>query len=135
MLFATAIGGRIYGKEEDEAETNAEVRPQAPGSRTFEVCRSEQPDFSEYSADLRSCDSGIHLVVLVGAEVSVQQDRGFPVQDSSRTAALCIPDHQFAARGSPKAGVRGGGLRAPERRSGSWNSPRERCQTIGYAGW
>src|SRR6202050_1821179 len=33
------------------------------------------------------------------------------------TAALCIYNDQLAACGSPEAGVRGSGLRAPERRS------------------
>jgi hypothetical protein len=35
------------------------------------------------------------------SEVSLQQDRSHPVQDFTRTAALCIHDHQFAAGGSP----------------------------------
>jgi hypothetical protein len=61
----------------------------------------KQPDLTEFSADLRPCDQRIHRVVLFGTEVRLQQDRSHPVQDLSRTAALCIHDHQFAARGSP----------------------------------
>ena len=54
---------------------------------------------------------------------------------SLETAALCIYNDQPAACGSPEAGVRGSGLRAPERRSGRWYSPREGCQTVGSTSW
>jgi hypothetical protein len=32
MLFATAIGGRIDGKEQDEAQTDTEIDSEAPRS-------------------------------------------------------------------------------------------------------
>jgi len=30
MLFATAIGGRTHGKEQDKAQTDAQIDSQAP---------------------------------------------------------------------------------------------------------
>jgi hypothetical protein len=74
-------------------------------SGTVEKCRSEEPKFAKFSADLRSCDQRIHRVVLLGTKASLQQDRSHPVSDLTRTAALCIYHHQFAARGSAKTGV------------------------------
>jgi hypothetical protein len=67
--------------------------------------------------------------------LAFNKDRSHSVPDLTRTAALCIYNDQLAACGSTEAGVRGCGLRAPERRSGGWYSPREGCQTVGSPGW
>jgi hypothetical protein len=46
MLFATAIGGRIDGKEQGKAQTDTQACSETPGPGTIEVSRIEQPDIS-----------------------------------------------------------------------------------------
>jgi integrase len=70
-------------------------------------------------------------MVLFRTKTRLQQDCGHPLSDLSRTAALCIHDHSLAARCSPEAGVRGSGLRAPERRSGGKDPAREGAKRLG----
>jgi hypothetical protein len=51
VLFATANGGRIDGKEQSEPHTDTQICSEAPGPRAIEVCGSEQPDLSKFPAN------------------------------------------------------------------------------------
>ncbi len=44
MLIATAMGGRIDGKEQGKAQTGTQACSEAPGPGAIEVSRIEQPD-------------------------------------------------------------------------------------------
>src|ERR1700722_20403357 len=88
MLFATANGGRTDGKEQDNAQTGTKACSKAPRPRAIEVGCIEQPDVSKLTTNLRSCNQGIHRMVLFRTQARLQQDCSYPVPNLPRTAAL-----------------------------------------------
>src|SRR5437870_5377192 len=99
-------------------EEAAQAGSGAPGSRTRQDGRPEQPDVCERPANLRSRDSRVRRLVLFGAPPRVQPHRRAPVPDSPRTTQICAGHDQSSARRGPADRVRGSRRRPPESRAG-----------------
>jgi integrase len=67
----------------------------------------------------------IRRVVLLGAAAGIQPDGRAPVSHPSRTAALRARHHQPSTRRRAARGLRGGGRRSPQSRTGRRHSPRQ----------
>src|SRR5687768_2846975 len=79
----------------------------APGSRTRQDSRPEQPDVCQRPANLRPRDSRVRRLVLFGAPPRAQPYRRAPVADSPRTTQICAGHDQSSARRGPADRVRG----------------------------
>src|SRR5205823_15039044 len=89
---------QVEMSQEEAAQTGSG----APGSRTRQDGRPEQPDVCERPANLRSRDSRVRRLVLFGAPPRVQPHRRAPVPDSPRTTQICAGHDQYF--GSPRSG-------------------------------
>src|SRR5260221_11460160 len=99
-------------------EEPAQAGSGAPGSRTRQDSRPEQPDVYQLPADLRPRDSRVGRVVLFGAPPRVQPHRCAPVPNSPRTSQICAGHDESSARRGPADRVRGSRRRPVKSRAG-----------------
>ena len=57
-------GGRLYAKEEQEAQPRAD-RPTPAGFRPLQFFRAQQPQFSQVATKLSIRDGPVHQLVLL----------------------------------------------------------------------
>ena len=124
-LSATAKEAVADVQVEISQEEAAQAGSGAPGSRTRQDSRPEQPDVCQRSANLRPRDSRVRRLVLFGAAPRVQPHRRTPVPDSPRTTQVCAGHDQSSARRGPSDRVRGSRRRPVKSRPGGRSPPGE----------
>jgi hypothetical protein len=88
-----------------------------PEPRAVQVRSAEQPEVAQFTAFVRTRDSGLYRLVLLGTAAGIQQNRGHPLPHCPGAGSICSVDDQPETCGSPTTRVRGCGLRLLESRA------------------
>jgi hypothetical protein len=106
----------------------AESKFGLPDLRARQIGCVGQPAVPRITTELSALHRRLRPLVLLRAPVVLQQDRRYPLSDSSRRSVAGARNHQRQAGCGAPTRLRGSGYRTVESGTCSWHSPCERIE-------